>query len=316
MKVITHTDIMNLEISPGQCYEWAEYVIKNKDRMQLPPKISLKPGLEGVFYNTMPSILKSENIAGVKVVNRYPQRIPSLDSQILLYDLESGNLKCIMDGNFITTMRTGAVAAHSVKLFAVDNFSSIGIIGCGNTMRAAMKVLLELYSDRHFLIKIKKYKDQHEDFIHRFEGKGNLEFVVVETYEDVVRDSDVILSAVTYVDEDLCSDDCFKKGCCVVPIHTRGFTNCDLFFDKVYADDRGHVEGFKFFSRFRKFAEVNDVICGRTSGRENDEERILAYNIGISLQDIYFAEQIYLEVCKNKVCPEISLEGPAEKFWI
>lgn len=316
MKVITHTDIMNLEISPEQCYEWAEYVIKNKDKMQLPPKISLKPGQEGVFYNTMPSILKNENIAGVKVVNRYPQRIPSLDSQILLYDLEAGNLKCIMDGNFITTMRTGAVAAHSVKLFAVENFSSIGVIGCGNTMRAAMKILLELYPDRRFLIKIKKYKDQHEDFIHRFEGYGNLEFAVMETYEDVVRDSDVILSAVTYVGEDLCGDDCFKKGCCVVPIHTRGFTNCDLFFDKVYADDRGHVEGFKYFSRFRKFAEVSDVICGRTAGRESDEERILAYNIGISLHDIYFAEQIYLKVCKNKVCPEISLEGPAEKFWV
>lgn len=316
MKVITHTDIVNLDISPLQCYEWAEYVIRNKDKMQLPPKISLKTKEEGVFYNTMPSILEGESVAGVKIVNRYPNRAPSLDSQIILYDISTGEIKCLMDGNFITTMRTGAVAAHSARLFANEGFSSIGVIGCGNTMRAAMKVLLELYPERSFLVKVKKYKDQHEDFIRAFSGYKNLQFVSLETYEDAVRDSDVVFSAVTYAGQDLCGDECFKEGCCIIPIHTRGFGNCDLFFDKIYADNRGHVEGFKYFSKFKRFAEVSDVVCGRTAGRENSRERIMAYNVGISLHDIYFAEQIYKMVCHKKVCPEIYLEKPENKFWI
>ena len=28
----------------------------------------------------------------------------------------------------------------------------------------------------------------------------------------------------------------------VIPVHTRGFQNCDLFFDKVFADDTDHVK--------------------------------------------------------------------------
>ena len=316
MKLITHTDIVNLNIQSLHCFEWVDYVIRNKNNMLLPPKISLKPGIEEVFYNTMPSILKNEGVAGVKVVTRYPSRVPSLDSQILLYDLTSGELKCLMDGNFITTMRTGAVAAHAAKFFAVRDFESVGVIGCGNTMRATMKILLALYPDSHFIIKVKKYKNQHEDFIQRFAQYQNLEFVVMDTYEQVVRESDIVFSAVTYAEDDMCSNDCFKKGCCIIPIHTRGFTNCDLFFDKVYADDTNHVKGFKHFSKFKQFAEVNDVFTGKATGRENDADRIIVYNIGISVHDIYFAEQIYRMICEKDRGTNISLESPVEKFWV
>lgn len=55
MKIITFKDIASLGISPLQCYEWAETMIKNKKQAMLPPKISLKP-MDGVFCNVMPSI--------------------------------------------------------------------------------------------------------------------------------------------------------------------------------------------------------------------------------------------------------------------
>lgn len=315
MKILTHEDIMKMGITPEKCYEWVDYVLKNKSRMMLPSKISLKMENE-IFYNTMPSILPEEGVAGVKVVSRYPDRKPSLDSQILLYDLETGKLKALLDGNFITTMRTGAVAAHSVRLFARENFETIGVIGLGNTMRAAVKVLLSLYPDRKLTLKVKKYKDQHTGFAALFADYKNLTFEMCDTYEETVRGSDVVLSAVTYAAEDFCSDACFKEGCCVIPIHTRGFTNCDLFFDKVFADDRGHVKGFKYFNQFKRFAEVSDVLAKKAAGRENEEEKILAYNIGISLHDIYFANEIYKIASKDSGCRELDLKAPEEKFWI
>ena len=43
----------------------------------------------------------------------------------------------------------------------------------------------------------------------------------------------------------------YRKGCLVIPVHTRGFQNCDLCFDKVYADDTAHVCGFKYFNEFK-----------------------------------------------------------------
>lgn len=314
MKIITFNDIVNQEITPNECYEWASKVIKDKHNAYLPPKISIKPDIPGVFYNTMPSLLPNSNVAGVKLVTRYPNRTPSLDSEILLYEYSSGKNLALLDGNWITTMRTGAVAAHSIKLLAVSNFSVLGYIGLGNAARASLLVLLSLFPEKKLRIKLLKYKSQHIEFAERFKDYSNIDFTFCDTYEEVVKESDVVVSAVTYFHENICSDDCFKEGVLVVPIHTMGFTNCDLFFDKIYADDRGHVEGFKYYSRFRKFAEVSDVINHKAPGRENDRERILAYNIGISLQDIYFAKMIY-ELCNEK-CKEVSLDAPTEKFWI
>ena len=74
----------------------------------------------------------------MKLITRYPERKPSLDSEILLYDLNTGENIALLDGNWITAMRTGAVAAHSVKLLAIESFKEIGIIGLGNTARAAL----------------------------------------------------------------------------------------------------------------------------------------------------------------------------------
>ena len=74
----------------------------------------------------------------------------------------------------------------------------------------------------------------------------------------------------------------------MVPIHTRGFQNCDLFFDKVFADDYGHVKHFQYFDRFRSFGEVSGVVTNKITGRDNNTQRILVYNIGIAIHDIYF----------------------------
>lgn len=314
MKIISFDRIAKAGITPMQCYEWVSWALAHKKEALLPAKISLKPGIPGVFYNTMPAILPGSGWGGVKLVTRYPERKPSLESQILLYQLDTGENLALLDGTWITTMRTGAVAAHAVKLLAVKDFSLLGFIGLGNTARAALAVLLALYPDRKLTIKLKKYKDQHELFAERFADAKNVEFVYCDTYEEVVRESDVVVSAATVFETDICPDDCFKEGVLVVPVHTRGFTNCDLFFDKIFADDRDHVKGFRYFDRFHSFAEVSDVVSGNAAGRENDRERILAYNIGIALHDIYFAGKLY-EICGQE-CPEISLEAPTEKFWI
>ena len=178
-----------------------------------------------------------------------------------------------------------------------------------------MLFLAELMPERELEVCLLSYKGQEKLFAERFAEYQNLKFRFAEKTEDIIRESDVAVSAVTYLDDDICSDGCFPEGILVVPVHTRGFTNCDLFFDKVYADDYGHVCHFKNFDRFRSFAEVSDVVNKKAPGRENDRERILAYNIGISLHDINLASHIYQMADLEKL-PDINLQEPAEKFWI
>ena len=322
MKLITFEDIASLNIKPSVCFDWAEETLVHKSETILPPKISMKP-TDGVFCNVMPSILHTNehSSGGCKLVTRYPDRVPSLQSRILLMDASNGEFLAFMDGTWITAMRTGAVAAHSILLLAKKNFANIGMMGLGNTVRATLLILLdkmaEIGDDRILNIKLFRYKNQAEDFQARFSGYENLRFTVVDTYEEMVRGSDVVVSGATYLPQDIVGDDCFDKGVLVVPIHTLGFTNCDLFFDEVFGDDYGHEEHFKNFQRFKFYAEVADVMAGKVPGRENDDERILAYNVGISLQDVNFANHIYhaLEDA-GAVLPEIDMLDPTDKFWV
>ena len=318
MKIITHTDILNTKISPLQCYEWVSDILKYKSEAILPAKISIKP-LNGVFHNFMPSLLPKYGVGGVKIVTRYPSRNPALDSKILLYDYETGNIKALLDGNYITTMRTGAVAAHSIALFSKQGFKVIGMMGLGNQARATVKVLLALYPKRRLILKLLKYKEQHllfGEYVRNLTGSDNIEIIWCDSYRDTVYGSDIIISSVTYFENDICENDCFDEGCLVLPIHTRGFMNCDRFFDKIYADDKDHVKEFKYFNQFKKFAEVSDVLNGNSEGRVNDNERILVYNIGLSIHDINFAEKIYQIAYLKKIGEEISLESPTSKFWL
>jgi alanine dehydrogenase len=311
MKVITFDDIANLHLDAQNIFEWIKESFKSKAETYLPPKTSMHNG--STFINVMPCILPKENIAGVKVVSRFPDRIPTLNSEILVYDYSTGNLKALMDGNYITALRTGAVAALCVETLAVKNYSEIGVIGFGNITRKTLDLLFAVMEKRPITVKLYNYKNHFDLLKQRYSHYDHIEFQAVDTYDDVVRDSDVIISAITRAEKDFCSDDCFKRGCLVVPIHTLGFQNCDLFFDKFVVDDIGHVQGFKYYNEFKQVTELTDILNEKMPGRVNNNERIMAYCIGIAIHDMYFSNKIYEAL--ESVANEISLNPPTEKYW-
>lgn len=314
MKVISFEDVKKLNLKMEDYYCWAKDVFKGKENSILPPKISMKK--EGhIFINVMPSVIDDIGAHGVKIVSRFPKNTPTLDSQILLYNSENGNPLAILDGNFITAYRTGAVAALAINELAINNYESIGIIGLGNIAYATMNVLISTLNNRNIKVKLYKYKDQAEKFIKYYEKYDFINFEIVDTYEKLIVNSDVIVSCVTSTDINFGKDEWFKEGCLVVPVHTMGFQNCDLFFDKVIVDDMGHVECFKYFNKFKEKYELADVLKNSELGRKNNKERILAYNIGNSIFDIYFAKKIY-DMLKDKNTIEIDLKPPIEKEWV
>lgn len=295
MKTITNQDIEQLRITPAQCVEWVKESFCMKYEAQLPPKISLHP--QGTdFFNTMPCLLPKEyDRFGVKVVSRIAGKKPSLHSDLLLYKASTGELLSFMDADWITQMRTGAVAALTIQTLQNANAQVYGFVGLGSTAIATMECLLAILpQEKQITCKLLRYKDQAEKFAAMFADNKQVQFEIVESHEALVRDTDVIVSAVTEMPELFCSNDSlYKEGVLVVPIHTRGFQNCDLFFDHVFADDRGHVCGFKYFDQFKQFNELSEVLLGKVLARQSDQERILAYNIGLGLHDIWFANKIY-----------------------
>lgn len=317
MKLVTFEDIKGLQIPAQTCMEWVADSILRKGEMTLPAKISLKPR-DGSFMNTMPCFVPDASghlWGGVKIVTRFPEKQPALDSKLILLDTASGEMVALMDADWITAIRTGAVAAHSVELFANKGYTEISFLGLGNTARATMLMLASSVNDRTLNVRLLRYKDQAELFIERFEEYPNLHFTIVDDIVELIEGAQVLISCATYFENDIAPDSAFAEGVLVVPVHTRGFTNCDLFFDKVFADDYGHVHHFKNFEKFKSFAEVSDVLNGRAQGRERDDERILAYNIGLSIHDIAFAAHIW-GMLDHASLIDIDMKQPTSKFWV
>jgi ornithine cyclodeaminase/alanine dehydrogenase-like protein (mu-crystallin family) len=112
---------------------------------------------------------------------------------MLIYEADTGILKAVMDAEYITTLRTGAVAAHSALLFGKKNFSIIGLLGLGNIMTACFETLLAaLKKDgdgRKLTVKLYKHHGQEERFAERLKDAENVQFIFCDTYEEVFRDS-------------------------------------------------------------------------------------------------------------------------------
>ena len=315
MKIISQQQIRDLNISPAKCVEWVRESFALKEHALLPAKISIHPQGND-FFNTMPCAIPApHNYFGVKIVHRIKGGVPALGGDILLYDSKNGELLAMLDADWITTMRTGAVATLAIQTFRKKYTENYGIVGLGNTGRATMLCLLESEPELMHNVYLMRYKNQAELFIERFKDYPNVTFTICDDIKELIGTSDVIVSCITEADGLLCDDDSmYREGCLVVPVHTRGFQNCDLFFDKVYADDTAHVCGFKYFSKFKQFAEIQEVISGLKPGRESDKERILSYNIGLGLHDVVYASQIY-EMCKEHTT-DVVLKRETDKFWI
>ena len=188
MRIITNKEIQELGISPKECVEWVKQSFCMKNEVQLPPKSSVHP--QGIdFYTSMPCLLPSQyDCYGVKVVSRIQGRKPALKSELLLYKVSTGELLSLMEADWITQMRTGAVAALTIQTLQKEDAKVYSFIGLGSTAKATMVCLQAILpSNKHFKVKLLRYKDQAEQFAQQF-THPQIQFEIVETHEDLLRD--------------------------------------------------------------------------------------------------------------------------------
>ncbi len=293
--LISASDINKLNISPLEYYHWVDEVLVHFNEYILPVKTRIPLRTED-YFNVMPCVLPSLGYMGLKVVTRSEKRRangnPNIDGDILLYDYDSCNLKALMDGGLITTIRTAAIAVHSM-LHLTNNYPTIAMVGLGNIGTYIGKILFELIKDKHVKVKLYRYKDHAERFLEQFNHYGNLTFEICDSYDSLMNESDVVFSSVTFMEQDFCDSSIYKRGCTVIPVHMRGFKECDKMFDHVITSDLESIKKFQNYDKMKRLSLLNDVINGVVAVRNDSSERVIVYNLGIALYDLYFASRIY-----------------------
>lgn len=316
MRIYDFNQIKDLNIHAQELFDWTCEVWEKQDEFILPPKTHTWQGENG-RYMTMPCVMPNEDIAGVKFISRNVEDadgLPKRNSNIMMQRISEHGLYAVMDGTWITTMRTGACAYYNATKFAQSKVSTLAIYGLGLAARAFMFFWYNLYN-RPITVKLMPYKDQADLFMEKYPTNSKVKYEIVNSIEELF-DSDIVVSCVSFAHSVLCDNtDVYRKGCNIVPVHTAGFQNCDLVFDKVFVDDIGHVQGYKYFDSFKdRMTRITEVHNGNRPGRESDDERTIVYNGGLAIFDLYWAKKILEKFGNQGVA--FNMSYPKERFWI
>lgn len=137
-------------------------------RVQMPPKSYLYYTAYNGDLRTMPAYLEEENITGVKIVNVHPgnpdRGLPTVMALIVLISPETGAPVAIMDGTYLTDIRTGAAGGIAAKYLARKDSKVIGLVGAGNQAKTQLKALCEVFEPE--LVRVtSRTKESSEQFI-------------------------------------------------------------------------------------------------------------------------------------------------------
>jgi alanine dehydrogenase len=232
----------------------------------------------------------------VSLFPRNTAPLPTHQAAIALFDEETGLLTAVMDGTYITAMRTAAAAALAARLLARPDARVLAVLGTGVQSRAAQEMFPRV-----------------RDFAEiRVAGRGE--------YEDAVRGADVV-AATTHSPDPVVLADWLEPG---VHVSSVGYNapGSELDPEIVARADVICVE-----SRDSAFAplpagapelagvdpertvELGELVTGTCVGRTSPKHMTLYKSVGIAVQDLAAAALVLAAARERGVGLEIALEG-------
>ena len=287
----------------------------------LPLRTAIKP--DGGLSLYMPSYLKEMGVLACKVVSVYKNNpsqynMPTTIGKVLLQDVKTGDVLCIMDGGYLTGVRTGAASGVATKYLArQDKNQKAGIFGAGVQAKNQLWAMCCVRDIEKAVI-----YDLDEEIVNKFikemTAKLKINIVKAISIQDVL-DCDIICTA-TSSSVPLFDGKKVKEGTHIngVGSHTPDARELDseivkrsLFVgDSLEAcfNEAGDIiiplkEGSIKSSHF--FAELGEIVTGKKPGRRNSTDITLFKSNGLAIQDAATAHLVYSKAIEKKIGTEM-----------
>ena len=276
---------------------------KGEGRVEMPPKIGIHT-MPDAFIHAMPASIPGQKAAGMKWVGGYPDNsrrgMPYITGLLILNDPETGVPVALMDCTWITAQRTGAATAVAAKYLARPESSTVGILGCGVQGRSNLEALQVLFP----LKKIYAY-DKHADravgYAQEMSRKLGIEVVPVSDPKQAVVSSDIVVTAgpILRTPHATIQRGWLREGAFASLVDFDSYWHSGALHeaDKFCTDDVPQLHHYCDLGYFQDIpaihADLGELVTGRKPGRERPEERTMACNLGLALDDIAVAPLIY-----------------------
>ena len=275
--------------------------------------------------NCMPATLLKDKVSGMKWVSVFPANalkgVPNVSGVMLLSEIKTGFPQAVIDGTLCTRMRTAAVGAVAAKYLAPRNPQTIGFLGAGEEARMHFILLKHLFPTIKTCRVASRKAISENSFINELSAAvTDVEFITCRgDYSKAATNTDIIVTAISGQVPLLKAKD-VRSG--ALYIHVGGWEDeyaVAQKADKIVCDDwesskhrtqtisRMYVEGLLKDSDI--YANLAEIISGKKSGRENNQEFIYFNSVGLSFIDLNFANEIYKQACSMGLGHDIILTG-------
>lgn len=291
---------------------------EGKVEVPLRTQIGTENGKGTFIY--MPAYCGEESASSIKILGMFPENsqkgLPTINGQVLVLDNETGAITGMLDGTYITELRTGAASGVAFEQLAKKDCRKGALIGTGAQAAAQLEAMLIARSLEEVQVagrdfeKTKKFVTEMKQKLHHY----GVKIMAVEEANEAITDADLIIVATTATSP-VFDGELVKAGATVSGVGSYQPQMQEIpasllvRSQKIYFDSEEAVLSEsgdllipladQTITKEQFTGDIGEVINGTLVGRENDQEIIFFKSVGIAAQDVITAKMI-LEQAKIK----------------
>lgn len=252
-------------------------------------------GLLGVMAGYVPGIALEVKLVSVFPANHHHD-LPSHQGLIAIFDEDNGAPLALMDGTYITAIRTGGTAAVAARALARQDASVLAILGAGVQGMSHLETFPRVRDFNEIRI-----ASRNADTARTLAAR-HPRAVVAASFEAAVRGADVV-ACCTDAREPILSRAWLKAGAHVSSVGGTFGPELDgptIAAGRVFVEWRGaatnpppagavELQGLDLAT----ITEVGEVLAGTKPGRRSDDEITIYKSTGHAVEDAAAARLVY-----------------------
>ena len=302
---LSQADVTKINLDMAAVISLLEIAFREKGagKVEMPPK----PGIHTMpdaFIHAMPAYIPALKAAGIKWVSGYPENfkrsLPYITGLLILNDVETGIPYAVMDCAWITAYRTGAASALAAKYLARPDSKIAGILACGvqgRTNLEALKVLFPIQQVYAYDI----IPEVQQRYVDEMSSRLAIEIIGVREPREAVINSEMVVTSgpIFKHPTPTIQKDWLQPGAFASAVDFDSYWSSDALFqmDRISTDDHAQFQYYRSVGYFQTtpnpYADLGEIVAGSKRGRQSPAERTMAINLGLAMDDMAVAPEIY-----------------------
>ncbi len=255
------------------------------------------------WMKLMGGVNESEDRFAAKITARFPE-LPlgnNLQGIIVLFNAQDGTILSIMDGIYISAIRTGAGGGLAARYLAREDSEVMGVLGTGIQARFNVAAIQLNVPSIKRIVAYSRSSQNRAKFVEDMQKVG-IEVLTIDQPEEVIKEADVLVTATNSTEPDLTADQ-VKPGMYICMVGYKKEIAPEVFRgSKIVVDSRDlALKDGKIAEAIQLgilddqsiYAELSEIVIGTQPGRTKAEEVTIFDSSGLAVQDCATANYVY-----------------------